>query len=50
MVTERIRIEDAVPCPMCRQRHLLGLVGLSGMNQHCWRRFKREHRQARRAS
>jgi hypothetical protein len=45
---EGIDPEDAVPCPMCGKRHVLDVVGASGMNQKCFASLMSRRRQMRR--
>jgi hypothetical protein len=47
-VREGIDPEDAVPCPMCGKRHVLDVVGASGMNEKCFASLMSQRRQMRR--
>jgi hypothetical protein len=46
-VREGIDPEDAVPCPMCGKRHVLDVVGASGMNEKCFASLMAQRRQLR---
>ena len=46
-VREHLDVEDTVPCPMCGKRHVLDVVGESGMNEKCFRSLMAQRQQLR---